>query len=94
MTPGLIVSWLFRSRARFDGEAVFSGRSFERSADFTNTRFYRPPDLLSVTNATRIDFTGSYIRFVRNFTFDLTSDYRVLIRLRILRKLAQEVGGR
>jgi hypothetical protein len=45
------------ANARFDTEAVFSVRSFEADADFTNARFYYPPDFDAVTNASRIDFT-------------------------------------
>ena len=42
------------SRARFDGVAVFSGRSFEETADFTDARFYYPPDFDGAANAARI----------------------------------------
>jgi hypothetical protein len=52
------------ANVRFDGEAIFSGRSFERTADFTNARFYYPPDFDAVTNASRIDFSGAHIGFV------------------------------
>jgi len=51
-------------RARFDGEADFSGRSFEQAANFTEARFYYPPDFDAAANVHRIDFTGAYIRFV------------------------------
>jgi len=49
------------ANARFHGEAVFSRRSFEEAADFTNARFYYPPDFDDVINAARIDFTGAHI---------------------------------
>jgi hypothetical protein len=68
----------------------FSGRSFERTADFTNARFYYPPDFDDVINATRIDFTGAYIGFCRPFRFHWTADTKVPVRLRALRKIAEE----
>ena len=51
------------SGVRFHGEVNFSGRSFERTADFTNTQFlFRnfPPDFDSATNLSRIDFAGAH----------------------------------
>src|ERR1700724_1290870 len=54
----LTISFL---HARFYGEAIFSGRTFEGAADFTEARFYYPPDFDAVTNAARIDFTGANI---------------------------------
>jgi Pentapeptide repeats (9 copies) len=77
--------------ARFDGEAIFSGRSFERAANFTQARFYHPPDFDGVTNAARIDFTGAYIGFARpGRLVHWTPDTKVPLRLRALRKITEE----
>jgi uncharacterized protein YjbI with pentapeptide repeats len=78
------------ARAHFDGEADFSGRTFERTADFTNARFYSLPKFDAVTNASQIDFTGAYIGFVPASRVHWTNDSRVVIRLRTLRKIAEE----
>jgi hypothetical protein len=78
------------SRARFDGVAVFSGRSFEKTADFTNARFYYPPDFDATTNASRIDFTGAHIGFGPRGRRAWTKDSRIQIRLRALRKIAEQ----
>ncbi len=79
------------ANARFDGEAVFSGRSFERAADFTTARFYYPPDFDTATNTARIDFTGAYIRFAPpGKLIHWTKDSHILIRLRAFRKIAEE----
>ena len=81
----------FGGDAYIEGEAIFSGRSFEQIADFTNARFYSPPIFDNVTNAARIDFTGVRIRFVRSGHFPhWTSDSKVPIRLRALRKIVEE----
>jgi hypothetical protein len=77
-------------RARFDSEADLSGRSFERTANFTNARFFCPPDFGATTNTSRINLTGAYIGFGRPFRFHWTSDPDVPLRLRALRKLAEE----
>jgi uncharacterized protein YjbI with pentapeptide repeats len=77
--------------ARFDGEAIFSGRSFKKIADFTNTRFYFPPNFDNVTGANGIDFTGARIGFVPKGKFiHLTEDSGVLVRLRTFRKVVEE----
>lgn len=78
------------SRARFDGIAVFSGRSFEKTADFTNARFYSPPDFEWCGGTARIDFTGAYIGFARPGRLHWTKDTEVLLRLRSFRKIAEE----
>jgi hypothetical protein len=46
--PGQFITISF-ANARFDGEASFSGRSFEKTADFTCARFYYPPDFDDAT---------------------------------------------
>jgi hypothetical protein len=82
------------ANVRFDGEAIFSGRSFERTADFTNARFYYPPDFDAVTNASRIDFSGAHIGFVppgkRPWTKHWTTNSQIPLRLRACRKIAEE----
>jgi Pentapeptide repeats (9 copies) len=78
------------SRARFDGVAVFSGRSFEKTANFTNARFYTPPDFEWCGGTTRIDFTGAYIGFARPGRLHWTRDSEVPLRLRAFRKIAEE----
>jgi hypothetical protein len=74
--------------ARFDGDANFSDRCFGYRADFTDTRFYRPPDFEAVTNASRIDFTGA--RFSLVSRGKLSWDSEAIVRLRAFRKLAEE----
>jgi hypothetical protein len=79
------------ANARFDTEAVFSVRSFEADADFTNARFYYPPDFDAVTNASRIDFTGAHIGFVPpGNRLHWTYDGLIPVRLRAFRKIAEE----
>ena len=78
------------ARALFDG-ADFSGRSFEHDTDFTGARFYSPPHFDNVTGANRIDFTGAHIGFVPpGRLLHWTSDTKVPLRLRALRKIAEE----
>ncbi|HEX3495283.1 MAG TPA: hypothetical protein VHT48_07935 [Methylocella sp.] len=79
------------SRARFDGVAVFSGRSFQKTANFTNARFYSPPDFELCGGIARIDFSGVYIGFARpGRLLHGTSESDVPVRLRRLRKLAED----
>jgi len=79
------------AHVRFDNEAVFSARTFEADADFTNARFYYPPDFDAVINASRIDFTGAYISFVPpGKRLHLTTNGRIPVRLRAFRKFAEE----
>ncbi|MGH6836504.1 MAG: pentapeptide repeat-containing protein [Methylocella sp.] len=78
------------ANARFDGGADFSGRSFEVGASFTDARFYYPPEFDAAANAGRIDFTGAHIGFVPPGKLHWTSKTEVLIRLRALRKIAEE----
>lgn len=49
------------ANARFDGEALFSRRSFEMRTNFTGARFYLPPDFDAAANLARIDFTGAIL---------------------------------
>jgi uncharacterized protein YjbI with pentapeptide repeats len=85
--PDRFLQILFAS-VRFYDDANFSGRFFQRAASFTYARFSRPPDFDVVTNASRIDFTGTQIGFVSRGKFD--SDSEVPVRLRPLRKIAEE----
>ncbi|MDQ6703135.1 MAG: pentapeptide repeat-containing protein [Pseudomonadota bacterium] len=81
------------ANARFDGEAVFSGRSFEQTADFTNARFYYPPDFDAATNVARIDFIGAHVGFAPPgklpWTKYWTNDSRIPLRLRAFRKIVE-----
>jgi uncharacterized protein YjbI with pentapeptide repeats len=79
------------ANARFGGEALFSGRSFERTVDFNGAHFYSPPVFDGATNLGRIDFTGARIGFAPPGKFlHWTKDSRIPIRLRGLRKIAEE----
>jgi len=76
--------------AHFLDKADFSSRSFEESANFTNSRFYYPPIFENVTNASQIDFTGAKIGFVPPTELHWTTDSQIPVRLRALRKVAEE----
>jgi hypothetical protein len=77
--------------ARFYRDVDFSGRSFTRFSDFTGARFYRPPVFEAVTRVERIDFTGAYIGFASpHRLLQWTSDSLIPIRLRALRKIAED----
>jgi hypothetical protein len=78
------------ANTRFDGKADFSGCSFERTANFSSAHFYYPPDFHATTNASRIDFTGAQIGFVPAGRWAWTKDSEVPVRLRALRKIAEE----
>ncbi len=78
------------ARARFDGEAVFSDRSFEQIANFANARFCSPPDFEWCGGTARIDFTGAHIGFARPGHLHWTKDTEVPVCLRALRKIAEE----
>lgn len=78
------------AKARFYADANFSHRSFEDVADFTNARFYRPPNFDGVTNATQIDLTGASVGFGQPGRINWITDSQIPIRLRALRKLAEE----
>jgi hypothetical protein len=77
--------------AQFDGEATFSSRSLVGAADFRRARFFYPPNFDDTFNPNRIDFTGARIGFVpRGKPFHWTSNTQVPLRLRALRKIAEE----
>ncbi len=84
----LIISF---ARARFDGEAIFTGRIFTREADFTNARFYSPPDFDANAGADKIDATHAHIGFVpAGRWWHWTTKGIIPVRLRRLRKLAED----
>ena len=88
--PDHFLSISFAS-ARFDREAVFADLSFESIADFTNARFYWPPNLDAATKVHQIDFTGARVGFVpASKWLHLTEDSRIPVRLRALRKIAEK----
>jgi hypothetical protein len=61
-------------------------RTFENTADFTNARFYYPPDFDGVGNASKIDLTGARIRFVpAGKWLHWTTDTQIPLRLRAFR---------
>lgn len=74
--------------ARFGDDANFSGRGFQHLANFTDVQFCRPPDFDTVTNASRIDFTGARIGLVSRG--DLPWESKDIVRLRAFRKVAEE----
>jgi hypothetical protein len=79
------------ANARFGGEAVFFRRIFDADANFTDARFYYPPDFDAVTYASRMDLTGALIGF--SSPGDLlpwTEDSRIPVRLRAFRKIVEE----
>lgn len=79
------------SHARFDGEASFSGRWFEKTADFTNARFYYPPNFDGVSTPGKIDFTGARIGFApRGKLLHWTKNSCIPVRLRAFRKVAED----
>ncbi len=78
------------SNVRFYDDASFSGRPFKNTADFTSARFYHLPDFDGVTGAAQIDFTGAHIGFVRPGRPHWTFQSRVPVRLRALRKMAED----
>jgi uncharacterized protein YjbI with pentapeptide repeats len=79
------------AKSRFDGKANFSARSYERGADFSQARFYSPPDFDAATKDARIDFTSAHVVFVPpGQLLHWTSDAKVPFRLRALRKIADE----
>jgi uncharacterized protein YjbI with pentapeptide repeats len=82
------------AQARFKGVAHFSGRNFLARTDFTRARFDEPPIFDRCQNVGRLDLYGARIEFsgtVLGFTipgWTIKSD--IAIRLRLLRKLAEE----
>jgi uncharacterized protein YjbI with pentapeptide repeats len=80
------------ARARFRGIADFSGRNFSARCDLTGAWFDQPPEFHDCEATGHIDFYG--IRFFRERSqvAGRTTDNNEMIRLRGLRKLADEIA--
>jgi hypothetical protein len=87
--PDRFVTISFANRRFFD-KADFSGRTFEQAADFTQARFYYPPEFDPTIKDARIDFTGTHIGFVPPRKLHCTYETKVPVQLRRLRKIAEE----
>jgi hypothetical protein len=82
------------SRAHFMGIAKFSGRNFFARCDLTNAWFYQPPTFHECKATGHIDLYGTRILVFRRRNFPgWTTNSDVVIRLRALRKLADETGN-
>ena len=78
-------------KARFFGEADFSGRTLEDVLNFANARFFSPPIFHNVTNVAQIDFSGARIGFVPpSKRLHWTKNSLIPVHLRALRKIAEE----
>lgn len=80
----------FNFKDEYSGEADFSSRKFESVVDFSNARFFKLPVFDNVSNVAQIDFTGTRFDFVLPGQRHWTSDRKIPIRLRALRKIAKE----
>jgi hypothetical protein len=80
----------FNDKVEFSGGADFSGRTFEDVADFSNSRFFKLPIFRNVTNVAQIDFSGTRFGFALPGKRQWTTDSKIPIRLRALRKIAEE----
>src|SRR5262245_25801568 len=71
---------------------VLMAKPFSRGAcDFSGARFYYPPNFDGVNGAGKIDFSGARIRFVPPGRWPhWTKDSLIPLRLRALRKIAEE----
>jgi Pentapeptide repeats (9 copies) len=79
--------------AHFGGHAYFAGRKFFSHSGFTAARFYEPPTFDRCENTGRLNLYGARITFsgtLFGFIPGWTTDSDVGIRLRLLRKLADE----
>ena len=80
--------------ATFYDTVSFCHRSFDGPANFTDTRFYRPPDIDGAANVGRVDLTGATIQFVPPtwpwWKPHWTDDPANVVRLRAIRKIAEE----
>jgi hypothetical protein len=77
--------------ARFDDAPDFSFRSYQDTADFTDSFFYYPPSFDSPENPGLIDFSGTNIGFAPpGNLLHWTSNTRIPLRLRRLRKIAED----
>jgi hypothetical protein len=76
--------------ARFESGADFSSRTFDGVINFANALFFRPPIFHNASNVAQIDFSGTRIKFAHSGERQWTSDSTIPIRLRALRKIAEE----
>jgi hypothetical protein len=90
--------------AQFAGEADFSGRKFLKRLDFTRAHFYQPPVFEGCEGINHLDFYGATIGFSGGLPrFSIfrwqtprlskrgwTTDSKTALKLRELRKLADE----
>jgi hypothetical protein len=76
--------------ARFSGEASFSDRSFEKSADFSGARFYYAPEFDWTGNFARFDFKGAEFGLARPGKLHRTAGTKLPSLLRAMRKAAEE----
>jgi hypothetical protein len=81
---------VFKVCARFESGADFSSRSFDGVINFANALFFRPPIFHNASNVAQIDFSGTRIKFAHSGERQWTSDSTIPIRLRALRKIAEE----
>jgi uncharacterized protein YjbI with pentapeptide repeats len=92
--PDGFESTYFRD-AYFSGVADFSGRNFWARSDLRGARFDEPPRFNDCENTGRVDLYGARITFSPGTLFGFrmpawTTDSDVGLRLRLLRKLAEE----
>ena len=78
------------SGARFDGEARFSDRSFEKNADFSSALFFYAPDLDWTGNFAKFDFTGADFGLAHIGKLNRTAETKLPSLLRAMRKAAEE----
>jgi len=76
--------------ARFYGEARFSDRSFEKSADFSGARFYYAPEFDWTGNFARFDFKSAEFGLARPGKLHRTAGTKLPSLLRAMRKAAEE----
>jgi hypothetical protein len=84
--------------AHFEGIVDFSGRNFSRRCDLTGAQFSQPPQFDDCKGTSNINLYGSTIRFsgtikllwLRCISPGWTTNSDVALRLRALRKLADE----
>jgi hypothetical protein len=78
------------SGARFDREASFLDRSFEKSADFSGARFYYAPEIDWTGNFTKFDFKGADFGLDRPDKSNRTAESKLPSLLQAMRKAAEE----
>jgi uncharacterized protein YjbI with pentapeptide repeats len=81
------------ANAHFGSRVYFAGRKFFSHGDFTGASFAEPPTFDRCENTGRLNLYGARITFSRTlfgFIPEWTTDSDVGIRLRLLRKIADE----